>query len=225
MVFVDPMNRINSFQLRADSIADTVIQLMTSEDGDFVIFQPAIPLEVTSYVTEPPIKTRPLNDDSDMRTLAEAIAIFAGKDFVKWQGTALLESQKAAEWRCQSTAFVASLAKEPWTPEVSVSDDGTITARFGSVLATVKMDKLTLKFSGKSAERRAARQGAHAKGVRHRILPRSAPGRRRHRGSFQYHGGRFGQSRAKTPKGGPHAGVLCIKPRTGSIVLREPFLG
>ena len=160
MVFVDPMNRINSFQLRADGIADTVIQLMTSEDGDFVIFQPAIPLEVTSYVTEPPIKTRPLNDDSDMRTLAEAIAIFAGKDFVKWQGTALLESQKAAEWRCQSTAFVASLAKEPWTPEVSVSDDGTITARFGSVLATVKMDKLTLKFSGKSAERLEVVRGA-----------------------------------------------------------------
>jgi hypothetical protein len=160
MVFVDPMNRPNAFLVRADGIAETVIQLFMTDDGDFVIFQPSIPTEVTSYVTEPPIKTRPLNHDSDLRVLGEAIALFAAKDFVKWQGTALLESHKAAEWRCQSTAFVASLAKEPWTPEVSVSDDGTIKAAFGSVVAKVAMDKLTLTFHGKSAERLEVVRGA-----------------------------------------------------------------
>lgn len=152
MVFVDPMSRINSFLIHSVDFADTVVQLFETDDGDFVIFQPAIPQEVTSYVTEPPIKTRPLNSDSDMNILAESISIFARKDFIQWQSRALLESQSAAEWRCQSTAFVASLAKEAWCPNVSVADDGSIKAAVGSVVAKLAPGKLTLTFSGKGAD-------------------------------------------------------------------------
>lgn len=160
MVFVNPMSRADTYAINAVGISDTVIQLFQTDDGDFVIFQPAMPQEVTSYQTEPPIKTRPLNTDDDLGVLAEAIALFAAKDFVKWQGIALIESQRAAEWRCQSTAFAASLLKEPWTPDVSVSDDGSIKAAFGSVVAKITMDKLTLTFHGKSAERLEVVRGA-----------------------------------------------------------------
>ena len=153
MVWIDPMSREQTFLVRAEGMAEVVVSLIQTQDGDFCIFQPSIPSEVTSYQTEPPIKTRPLNTDQDMRVLAESIAIFAPKDFHDWQVKAVMESQAAVVWRCQSTAFVASLAKEAWTPNVSVSDDGTIKAQFGSVVAKIAPDKVTLAFHGRAEDR------------------------------------------------------------------------
>jgi hypothetical protein len=159
-VFVDPMSRAETYVIRAEGMADVVVALIQTSQGDFCIYQPAIPQEVTSYKTEPPIKTRPLNDDAEMRILAESIAIFGPKDFLEWQATAVLESQAAVEWRCQSTAFVASLAKEPWTPTVSVSDDGAIKAQFGAVVAKISPEKVTIAFHGRAEDRLEVVRGA-----------------------------------------------------------------
>ena len=152
MVFIDPMQRLNAFLLHAEGLADTVVSLFAGPEDWFLTFQPAIPHEVTSYETEPPVKTRPCNNDSDMRTLAEAIAIFAKKDFLKWQATALLESQKAAAWRAESTAFLASLQKEAWCPLVAVNDDGSIKATVGGVTAKAAPGKLTITFFGNQTD-------------------------------------------------------------------------
>ena len=137
MVFCDPMDRADAFLFHAEGMADTVIQLHRYEHGNFVTFQPAIPQPVTDYATKPPVKTRPLNSEHDMRTLSDAVAYFAGKEFLKWQGTAILESQKIASWRGESAAFLESLAKEPWCPTISMSDDGAVKACVGRVVVNV----------------------------------------------------------------------------------------
>lgn len=151
-VFVDPMDRAGTWLMHAHDIADTVLHLHETEVGSFLVFQPAIPREVTQFGTEPPTKTRPLNNDQDMDTLAEAIAIFARKDFLKWQATALLESQKLAQWRGESTAFLESLSKEAWCPTIAVGDDGSVKATMGGVVVKASPDKLTLTFYGKATE-------------------------------------------------------------------------
>lgn len=152
MVFCDPMDRADAFLFHSVGMADTVIQIHRYEHGNFITFQPAIPQPVTDYVTKPPVKTRPLNSDHDMRTLSDAVAYFAGKEFLKWQGTAVLESQKIVAWRGESAAFLESLAKEPWCPTVAMSDDGSVKACVGRVVVNVKPGKLTISFSGPASE-------------------------------------------------------------------------
>lgn len=152
MVFVDPMDRADTFLMHAHDMADTVLHLHRTIEGDYLVFQPAIPREVTQFGTEPPIKTRPLNNDEEMKTLAEAISIFACKDFLKWQATALLESQKLAAWRGESTAFLESLSKEAWCPDVSVGPDASIKDAVGMVTVKATSDKLTLTFYGKTTD-------------------------------------------------------------------------
>jgi hypothetical protein len=151
-VYVVPMNRADTYLMHAHGIADTVMHIHVTEVGAYLTFQPAIPHEVTQFGTEPPIKTRPLNNDRDMETLAEAIAIFAAKDFLKWQATALLESKKLAQWRGESTAFLESLSKEAWCPEISVAPDASIKATVGEVTVKATADKLTITFFGKTTD-------------------------------------------------------------------------
>lgn len=154
MVFLDPMEGERRYLLHAPGIADTVLTLCLYEEGDgaLVMFQPAIPQEVTFYETKPPVKAKPLNDDIDMATLAEAIAIFAKKDFLNWQASAILESRKEISWRAVSTQFLESLSKEAWCPVVAVADNGDIKASIGRMQAKASPGKLTLTFYGKSAD-------------------------------------------------------------------------
>jgi hypothetical protein len=152
VVFCDPMDAKDQFLLHADRIADTVMHMHRTASGDFVTFQPAIPEAVTAYNTEAPTKTRPLNNDRDMKALAEAIAYQAPREFLKWQGTVLLESQKIAQWRGESTAFLSSLQDEPYCPFTTVGDDGSVKAIVGRVTVKAVSDKLTLTFNGPATE-------------------------------------------------------------------------
>lgn len=151
LVFIDPMDRLNAYLIHSAGFADTVLQLHAYDGGRFAIFQPSIPHEVTSYQTEPPIKTRPFNCDNDLDNLADALAFFA-KEFLRWQGKALLESQAIAEWRGQSAAFLQSLAQEPWCPTVSMKDDGSVVATVGRVTCKAAPGKITITFSGPAME-------------------------------------------------------------------------
>ena len=152
IVFIDPMDRADAYLIHATGIADTVLQIHNYEGGRFAIFQPSIPREVTSYHTEPPIKTRPLNCDADMDNLADAIAYFSDKEFLRWQGKAILESDAIAQWRGQSAAFLASLTSEPWCPTVSMGDDGSVKATVGRVTCKAGPGKITITFAGPATE-------------------------------------------------------------------------
>lgn len=152
MVFVDPLDRLEAYRIHGNGIAETVVQLHRSPAGNIVVFQPAIPHEVTCYATEPPTKTNPLNSDDDMASLASAIAFFASKEFLKWQGTAIQESHDIAAWRAQSAMFLVSLMQEPFCPTVSMGDDGSVKAAVGRVSAKATPGKLTITFQGPAAE-------------------------------------------------------------------------
>lgn len=150
-VFIDPMDRAGAYLIHSAGLADTVIQIHAHDGWRFAVFQPAIPREVTSYQTEPPIKTRPLACDDDLDSLADALAFFA-KEFLRWQGKAILESDAIAQWRGQSAVFLQSLSREPWCPTVSMGDDGSIKATVGRVTCKAGPGKIAITFAGPATE-------------------------------------------------------------------------
>lgn len=145
-----PMEREGTFLIMCRGVASVVIHRVEIEGGTaYVSFQPEIPKEATQYATQPPIKTRPLNNEEDLFTLAESISMFAGTDFLTWQATAILESAKAAHWNGFSAALVEAVSREAWAPNVSKGEDGSVTMKVGKITAKANADKLAISYNGK----------------------------------------------------------------------------
>lgn len=147
---VVPLERLNAFRFSAVGLAGVIVTVAIANGCAFASFHPEIPIEATQFKTAAPVKTRPINSDDDLKALAESIAMFAGTDFLEWQGTAILESQKAAEWAGMSAALLQAVESAPWGGlSASLDDAGTLSLRGLRLQVKANADGLSVKYTGK----------------------------------------------------------------------------